>query len=323
MTVELVSDRGVQATTAQPWLQLLSDAGAANVRMRGAQPGDQPRLEDLSGGGAEIYKLTGVLGRDALLFPKAKFTLRDRDKLKTYLADLKADGPASIMAVKGMFGLTEPQFKQVYESLSQSIGIETDGRPLAEVLNAAAARLSLELTIESKAATAMRGAPPVEGDFGSLASGAALAGMLRGAGLELRPEKPRGGEVRLLVAVAGEDVHQRSDGAWPIGWPVEGSPREAAPILFEFLNVEIDGFTLEEAMGAITPRLNMPVHWDARALVAKKIDPATTPVNLARTRTYYKRLLDKLLFQARLKAHLRIDEAGTVFLYISTSSTRL
>ena len=39
-------------------------------------------------------------------------------------------------------------------------------------------------------------------------------------------------------------------------------------------------------------------------------------VKLDRTRTYYKRLLDRLVFQARLNAKLRIDEAGRPFLLI-------
>ncbi|QDU86871.1 hypothetical protein Pla175_02240 [Pirellulimonas nuda] len=324
VSVELISDRGMQSTAAQQWLQLLSDAGAVNVRLRGGRPGDEPRIEDLSGRGAEIYKLTGVLtSRDELIFPGAKFGLRDRQKLRDYFADLKADGAAAITAPKGMFGLTEPQFKSVFDDLSTPLTIDTEGRPLEEVLSDAAARLRLRLSVEPRAAGVLRSAGPVQGDFGPLSAGAALAGMLRGAGLALRPDKPRGEEVQHLVFVAGEAARKDSDGAWPVGWPVETSPREAAPILFEFLNVEVDGFKLAEAMGAITPRLGMPVLWDTRALAEKKIDPATTPVQLARTRTYYKRLLDKLLFQARLKANLRVDEVGKAFLYISTSGAKL
>jgi hypothetical protein len=40
-------------------------------------------------------------------------------------------------------------------------------------------------------------------------------------------------------------------------------------------------------------------------------------VTLPRTKTYYKRVLDRVLAQARLGAQVRIDEAGTPFLWIT------
>ena len=84
----------------------------------------------------------------------------------------------------------------------------------------------------------------------------------------------------------------------------------------EFLNVEIEGYTLQEAIDAIAPRLKLPIFWDHAAFAEHKIDPATIQVHVPRTRTFYKRILDRVLAQARL-AELRVDEAGTAFLWIS------
>ena len=47
------------------------------------------------------------------------------------------------------------------------------------------------------------------------------------------------------------DIHQRN---WPIGWETEKATGAIAPSLFEKLNAEIDGYTLEESLAAIGPR---------------------------------------------------------------------
>ena len=50
---------------------------------------------------------------------------------------------------------------------------------------------------------------------------------------------------------------------------------------------------------------------------AAQIDPTTAAVSLPETTTYYDRILDRLLFQAKLKYQLRTDEAGKPFLWIT------
>jgi len=40
-------------------------------------------------------------------------------------------------------------------------------------------------------------------------------------------------------------------------------------------------------------------------------------VKLARTKTSYKRVIDRILSQARLASEVRVDEAGVPFLWIS------
>ena len=79
------------------------------------------------------------------------------------------------------------------------------------------------------------------------------------------------------------------------------------------LNVEIDGYTLTEAIDAIGPRIKIPIYWDHTALAAAHIDPTAIKVAVPKTRTYYKRVLDRVLAQAHLAGQLRTDEAGTRF----------
>jgi hypothetical protein len=159
--------------------------------------------------------------------------------------------------------------------------------------------------------------------------------MLRASGLVMRPEKLRGKPVVYRVEVGGsvadanklpvvtvspERAGKTDDHGiehWPIGWEPQETPGRAAPSLFELLNAEIDGFTLDEALAAIGPRLKVPMYIDRAALAAHKIDPSKVQVRLARTRTSYKRVIDRAVAHARLHSQVRIDEAGNAFLWIS------
>jgi hypothetical protein len=147
-----------------------------------------------------------------------------------------------------------------------------------------------------------------------LTAGTGLTILLRPLGLALRPAKPRGGEVVHRI-VAGENFD--GNDVWPVGWKLDGSPRQTAPEFFENLNSEIDGYTLDEALGAIVSRLKSPVLIDHAAVARRGVPFNKVHVKLSRTNTYYKRILDRILIQAHLHGELRVDEAGTVFYWIS------
>ena len=83
------------------------------------------------------------------------------------------------------------------------------------------------------------------------------------------------------------------------------------------LDGKIDGYTLEEALTAIGPRIKIPLYFDHAALAEYEIDPAKVQVRFPRSRTFYKRVIDRVLAQARLGSQLRVDEAGAPFLWIT------
>ena len=149
----------------------------------------------------------------------------------------------------------------------------------------------------------LREAAPVADELKGLSAGTALAMLLRTVGLAMRPEKPRGEPVvvsnhrRRRLSRRGKARSAkpipRTAKNWPIGWEPDKAPGAIAPSLFESLNAEIDGYTLEEALAAIRPRLKVPIYVDHAALAAHNIEPAKDQVKLARTRMSYKRVLDR------------------------------
>lgn len=315
--VELVAPRGLQVTAPQAWLQLLSKMQLGQVRIRSTSRPGGSRLEpSIKNRGTEQhprYHVLGLLTADGkLVLPGGTFKRNDHGKLNDYFQRLAADGPEGVTAPRGNFGLTERQFHTVHDALATKVRFPTHGKTVQQFVDQLANELSLPLVPDQDAHRVLRSAEPVTNEVEGLSAGTALAVLLGNCGLALRPEKPRGQNPRLQIVRAQQDLE-----VWPVGWKPQERPRELAPVLFEFLNVEISGYSLAEALAAVGPRLGMPLLIDRSTLERHNIDPTQIKIELPHTRTYYKRVLDRILSQARLKGELKADEAGNVFYWVT------
>lgn len=311
--LEIATEQGVQITAPQEWLQLLTQIGISNVRIRGARPGDKPQLTNAGTDDRPRYHALGVLSsRGELRLPGGTFRAGDRRALADYFRRLADDGIKAMTAPRGRFGLTEKQFAAMFAELAQPIDFETRGQSLSSILDRLQAKSQVSFAVDPQANLGLRSAKSVDDEVKGLTAGTGLAILLRSNGLVLRPEKPQGKPLALRITAADP---QRD--SWPIGWEPKQPPVEIAPTLFEKVNVQIEGYTLAEALEAIGPRIKLPCFLDHATLTKFGIDPTTVQVTLPRTRTYYKRIVDRALAQARLGGRLRIDEAGNVFYWIT------
>lgn len=323
--LELATGNGLQITAPQEWLQLLTSLGIDDVQIRGARNDDEPKLENRGTEDRPRYHVVGILSAgDELHMPGGTFRYSDRAKLKEYLTRLSAEGAEGTTASHGRFGLTEKQLAIVHADLAQPINFPTKGETPRAILNRLQPKLTLRFAPDGDADRILRDAEPVQDEVKGLTVGTGLAMILRNYGLALRPEKSLGEATvyhigQASVSAIGHDpqTSSKETDSWPVGTQWDKSPRDLAPVLMEFLNVEIDGYTLTEAVDAVAPRIKLPIYWDHAALAAAHIDPAAIKVAVPKTRTYYKRVLDRVLAQARLAGQLRTDEAGTAFIYIT------
>jgi hypothetical protein len=313
LDVELATERGMQITAPREWLQLFADLGIENVRIRSATGTDKPLVDNRGDAANPRFHVVGILtANEELVLPGGRFTSGDRQKIADYFARLSADGAEAMTAQRGRFGLTEQELAAAHAELAQPLGFATKGQSLRAVLDRAQAKLNMRLVPDAAAEQIIRTAGPVADDVENLTAGTGLAIVLQSFGLALRPERKTG--QRPTLGIVPIDA---ADDRWPIGWDPTRSPGQTAPALMEFINVEIEGYTLAEAMNAMQPRVKLPFYWDHAALAKDKIDPAKIQVHIPRTRTFYKRILDRALMQAHLAGKLRIDEAGTPFFWIS------
>ena len=325
--VELATERGVQITAPHEWLQLLTSLGINNVRIRGAQPADQPRVDKQGTAERPSYRVLGLVTlRNELKLPGGTFSRGDRARLKDYFDRLGADGAESLTASRGMFGLTEKEIAAVFADLTQPINFPTKGQAPGAVVDRLQENFMCKVAVDGDADRVLQDATPITDELEGITAGTGAAMLLRSRGLVLRPEKTRGQPVVLRIAAV--DAVERSISpagksadklmrSWPIGWEPEQSPGKTAPSLFEYLNAEIDGYTLEETLAAVAPRLKIPMYLDHAILAANQIEPAKIRVKLARSRTIYKLIIDRVLSQARLGSQVRVDEAGTPFLWVT------
>jgi hypothetical protein len=325
--LELATERGVQITAPREWLQLLTTIGIDNVRIRGARAGDEPSVKNRGSSERPRYFVVGILtSRHQLQLPGGTFSRNDKAKLKDYFEGLTADGAEAVTAPRGRFGLTEKEMAAVLADLAQPIEFQTKELAVREVMEQLQAKFKARIALDVASDRALQDSAPCRDELKGLTSGTGLAILLRGSGLALRPEKLRGERVAYRIEpIASDAMDEETLGnvkgadskRWPIGWEPQQTPGELAPSLFEFRNAEISGFTLEETLAAIGPRVKIPIYIDHAALATHKIEPARIQVRLARTRTIYKRVIDRVLAQAKLGSQVRIDEAGTPFLWIT------
>ena len=313
--IELVMEPGFPTDQARKWIALLEKAGARGIRVRGGNVGDRVQVEPTGTARNPSYKVTGILTLDEkLLLPGGKYTASDAAGVSRWLARLKEGGTEGLSAKPGAFGLLPAQLVATHEALSAKVNFSTKGQPTREVVERIADAMSVKVTLEASAQRALEATEPVGDELQGLSHGTALAAAIRPAGLVLVPVKD-GGQVQLRITDS-KNVQE----SWPIGWPLpkEKSPKDVVPDMLKFIPVEINDTPLSEALSAIAGRLKVPLVFDYNALARQRIDLAAAKVTLPKSKTFYSNILSKLLFQAKLKYELRLDEADQPFLWITS-----
>jgi hypothetical protein len=309
--LEVAIESGFVPTDARGWTEMLNQAGFGNVRLRGDR-GDSPSIETLGTEPSRSYKVVGLLtATNQLVLPKGKFGLNDRGPVAAWVQKLKDGGEDGINMKPAAFGLLPKQLIAVHEALATRLELPTLGQPAREVARQIADRLPYKFIADSAAQKALASDEVVADELNGLSSGTSLAAVFRPLGLVMFPEK-NGPDIRLRIAPAASAKE-----FWPIGWPPKGNPSETLPEFFKYLRVEITDTPLSDAMLAISDRVKAPLLLDHNALARGKVD-LQTKVNFPATNIFYARALDRLLFQARLKYELRVDESEKPFLWITT-----
>ncbi len=311
--IEVATESGLAPTAPQQWAQTLGKLGLGKVRIRQVHPGDQPALTEHKMSNGNHYRLLAILDhRGKLHLPGAKFDRHEISRLRVYLKRLQDVGVDNINAERDHFGLTRVEFDTLYQSLSRTITVPTQGKRLMKIIQRQSAGLPHPLEITAKVQADLQQAPPSEIELQGMTIGTSWAMLLRRHGLALVPQKPRDHPVKLAILPSKVDAP-----SWPIGWQPKQAPRQIAPQMYKFLTIEIDRYTLSEALDAMRARAGIPLWYDRLILERRQIVPDQIPVKLARGKTYLRRAIDRILVQARLAGEMRVDEKGHPFYWIT------
>ncbi len=315
VTLELMTAPGFPLTGAQEWIRALKDCGADDVRIRGAQSGDKPDVKATGSGATASYRVTGLLDSSSKLHLPGQrpITRFSAGQVKAYISKLRDSGVEGVATPPAAFGLTPTQLLDLHKKMSATVTFSTAGKKSIDVARQLVDALPMQVAMDESAKPALASAQKVQAEMLGMSLGTTMAAVLRPLGLVFYAKKPTGKSVMLVIT----DVRNAKE-SWPVGWPANKSPRETLPALFTFINVEIDGFSLYQAVGAISKRLESPVLFDHNSMARHGIDGDKVEVSLPRGRTYYKKIIDKLLYQAKMKSELRIDENDKPFIWAST-----
>ena len=311
--IEVIFDPGVSSNAAaQKWAKQLGDLGFSSVRFRQMQNGDQMGVQSQGSGASTSYIVTAQLNsRGMLITPGGQFGYGDGTKLKKWLEEVQGGGGLPGQR-KTIFGLTSKQLEEVKNDLSSTVSFSTKGMRPEQAIEKIQAKLKTPLSIDRAIERGIAADDPVRDEFIGLSAGTMLAAIARPAGGVLAPRVGVKG-VELTIAAP-----QPNGEMWPIGWPPEEKDESnVIPMLYQYTDVEIDGVTAEEAIDAIQGRLKTPLVWDYNNMVRGRIDLKKI-VKVKAGKTYYRRILDQVLYQAGLKCEVRTDDAGKPLIWITT-----
>lgn len=310
--LEVFLDDRAPLTAAQEWLPRLGRAGITTVQIRGKQSGDVVGIDRTGTAASPVYRVVGALNSsNELVLPGAKFRSSEAARVAEWLKDVGRLGPPSERPAKVLFGMSAQRLAQARAELSRPLGFSTAGMTPAAVVERIRAKIASPLEIKGQQAALE--AEKVAEDLSDLSCGTALAAVLRPAGFCLVPRETDDGKLQYDVVRSKPDLE-----VWPVGWPLDKEERELAPTMYELRNVNIQGVAITEVLKAIGGRLKMPVLMDYNAMARYGVEPEKAIIELPQSRTTYSIALRKALFQARLKHEVRMDEAGTPFLWITT-----
>jgi hypothetical protein len=314
---ELVTEQGFPLTGARTWTELFRDFERTTIRVRSGRPGEQPDVENRGTDENPSYHVVGILSnRNRLKLPSSRsFTVSDRAMIARWIDELRTNG-ATMSSGIGAFGLTKPALLGFHERLQLPANFSTKGVRAGDVARKLVQALKIEFQVTPAAHGRFTGQHRCENELKGVSTGTALATVLQPLGLVLAPQRVAS-QVVLRIS-----TDEEAEEHWPIGWPSDNSPFKTAPALFEYLTFEIGDVSLQQALDAIQKRVEVPFLVDRPSLARLEIDMSEAQVSFERKRTFYKKVLNNLLFQAHLTSDLRIDEAGNPLLWITVAGTR-
>lgn len=310
--IEVAAVPGAPMQELQTWARVLGRMDLARVTLRAARGNEQPEVTTSEYGGVTRYKVRALLSRNnELVLPGGRFSLGDSAKLSQHLHDLP-DSLDEASIERGRFGLTEDDFAKLLHGFSETVDESTVDAPRNAWLQRQAGQLPAPCEWSPVARRALADDRPLGIDLKGLSRGAALAIALRQQGLALFPQQHRREPLKLRI-----DALADLGNAWPVGWKPAKSARQVIPQAYEATTVEIANYSLAQALAALEKPLGARIVYDPWALTKNDIDPTKFEVNVPRKKLLIKSAVGACLSQARLSGELRVDEAGTVFYWVT------
>lgn len=323
LQIEIMAQPNVgQRVQVQKWAELFQEIGRAAVFRQGTN-GERTRVMATEFGNRKGVLAVGMLERDgSILLGSQKFTLNNSAALKVALDKLEEFGPGGPPHESASWGLDADKLKVVLQLLAPRVDTKIDFR------NPEAAIQSLDLPKEfsvaftRQAATRRVLSAARMGDLvpncKGLSKGTSLALVLAQFGLGFRPMATADGGFVIEV-----DTGNESDNLFPIGWKNQLPIFTVLPAIGKRLPVDLEeGTELDKIIQLIAAKLAIPHYYSSYELLTDGKDISKLTYSRKPDKLSVEKLINILgnANQIGLDIHsLRTDEAGTLFLWVTTT----
>jgi hypothetical protein len=288
--------------------------GLSNVRIRSGEQGDKTEVRKLGSDERPHYSVTGIITAGNLLrLPGATIRLNDKAALNNWIAKLQDSGEEGVRSKKVAYGLTAKEMVAVHDAVKGVVDFDTKGEPTGEVVKKIVKQIGIKVELDSSAADAPESSEPVADELKGLSHGTALAAVLRPMGMVFIPERKLGEKLHLRISDS-----KGIEKPWPVGWDSPEAAGRLAPDYFKQTNAEITDYVLVDALEAIQKRVKLPMVFDYNNIARQRVDLQMKVSTKKKGKKSYAAVVDEILYQARLSAEMRIDEAEQPFLWITT-----
>lgn len=312
---EILIAPGTTGIDAQRWGPVFQKLGET-ARFRQPLLDDRPEVSETTSGRTRLVKVIGELRPDGTIaFPGRSFRLFDTRKLAEWIRELKTYGAQGSPEGRPGFGLTSSQLERVLRHLETPVTAELAGLPIARALNQFGLPESLPVRLSVAAEERLLKLP--EGvvaprDLRGLSRGTALAILLSRARLGFRPTRTPSGSLELEVLPVGKTV-----GLWPIGWPLDRPPNQAAPKYVEPVVFDLKEKPLAELLDEAREATDVRILIDVRRIAEAELSLDAMKVTQRPRRMTWSGMLDRGTFPD-LMPELLQDESGKAFVWLTT-----
>lgn len=301
----------------QQWAKVFQGMGR-RARFRGGKNGENSRLEDSSVRGHNAVQAVGILQTDgSLVFPGHRFVPTNLKPVEDWLLRLEMYGAAGPPNESPTWGLTDEQYATVLKQLSEAVDSPLNLRTPMDLIDSLKLPENCQVTFTDagrKRAFPKNTIARTTDRYNGLSKGSVLAAALTQFGLGFRPKRRKAGGFRIEV-----DAGTESDNMFPVGWKNTAPITTVAPGLAKSVTVDLEGAELDALIQVIAERLEVPYFYSHFALLSNGIDVSALKYSRKPDRLSLFRLMDIVGKKHNMGLSLRTDEAGHLFLWVTTA----
>ncbi len=316
--VELLTAPDGGILLGQEWRAQFEQLGVS-LRVKRAALNDKPQVSERVVGTLRMVTAVGQLERSGkIVFPGKAFGFTDSPKLKEWIDELKTYGAEGSPNGKPLWGLTEKQFKILYDELSAVQKTSVAGKDLPDAVTALdlpkhlAVRWSLAAQehLERRVAD---GRIAAVHDTAGFSKATVLAIALNDQNLGFRPNRTPEGTIELLIEPQAADRQDH----WPVGWPLQQQQSLLMPNLFLMVNVSVEGLPASDVLAGVAKATETPIIVDRAEFERRDVDLTKIKVSHPLKKTTWSMALRTMLVPKLVTREYWQDEAGRGFVWIT------